>query len=437
MHSFKVKTINLFTAAFLTMFFVLGFISFAPILVAFALYCLANRRVHFGDIRRAGIPALGAIFLVAVLSTITLSPYPFSAWNTGKDLYFFFAPILMLILGLTFINSPSDFERILTTAVKIFTIISIMLFSDFLFSGGVFNISLEARYSYGLDSTASTLALLLIISLRPTLAALAARSTLSALAILNLALIIASLSRVNISITFISLVFVYSHNRLIQSAVFVGTMFVIAAPLLQLSYIAPTGSTSGDFSFLGKLQNSLQEFRISNYSDLGDINENWRGYEAYLGIEQVQQVGGWANLIGVGFGSFARGPFVDKLTLIPYFHNGFVTIFLKSGTLGIAFFTIFSGKLYMVSRLAFLQARSNSDQRVTCAALIIFLFTNSMLMRTLTTHGVYYAKTTLELFFIGLSIYVIGRLQRDRARVLRFCEDESHLEPQTAAKAER
>jgi len=114
--SINIKIVNVLTATFVTMSFFLDFISFAAVLIVFALYRIATRTIYLGDIGRAGIPAIAAIFVVGLMSTLALSPYPFSAWDVGKDLYLFLAPILMLVLGLTFIKTPPDFERVLTTS---------------------------------------------------------------------------------------------------------------------------------------------------------------------------------------------------------------------------------------------------------------------------------------------------------------------------------
>lgn len=435
MLSFKIKKLTISVVLFLTAFFFFGFIGFAAILTVFFLYRLVKRSVNTGDIRRAGVPTLTAIFLVGLFSTATLSPYPFSAWNIGKDVYFFLAPVMMLMLGLTFLNNSSDFERTLKTAVYTLTIISIFQFSDFLLGGGIFNISLENRYEYRMDSTAATVALLLIVSLRPTLKSLLGNTQLSAAAILNLLLIIASLSRVNLIIAIFALVFVFLHIRPLRIAMFVAILFMIAAPVLPLPVMVSGGAISDGSSFFDKVLNSLQEFRISDYSNWSEINKNWRGYEAFLGVDQVFSVGGWANYFGVGFGSFATGPFEGKLEQIPFFHNGFITIFLKSGALGIAIFSMFAGKLYLTSRAAFLHGRSISDPRIVRAGLLIFLLTSSMLLRTLSTHGVYYSRTTIELFFIGLSIYFIFDLRRKNVVTKRFREDDSLFVSQKLPRA--
>lgn len=435
MPSFRIKRLSVSVALFVVSFFYLEFVGFAAILIIFFLHRLANFSVNTGDFRATGIPALSAILLVGLFSTAALSPYLFSSWNIGKDIYFFLAPIMMLVLGLTFISNSSDFERVLKTAANTLTIISIFQFSDFLLGGGMFNISLETRYEYRMDSMAASLALLLIISLRPTLKSLLGSTQLSVTAVINLLMIVASLSRVNLSITFIALFFVFSHSRLLRGTMFVAILFIVAAPFLQIPVAVPGSAVSDGSSFFYKVLNSLQEFRVSSYDDFAEINENWRGYEAFLGMDEVLNVGGWANLIGVGFGSYATGPFENKLEQIPFFHNGFITIFLKSGALGIAMISMFFVKLYLTSRTAILQGRSISEPRIFQAGLLIFLLTSSMLTRTLSTHGVYYSRTTLELFFIGLSIYVIRDLRRKNVVANSFRKDDSHFGARVLPKA--
>ena len=427
MPSLKIKRISISVALFFTSFFYLGFIGFAAIFIAFFLYRIAKHSVNTNNIRRAGIPELSAVFLLGLFSTATLSPYPFSMWNVGKDIYFFLAPIMMLIMGLSFLRDSSDFERVLKTAAYTLTIISILQFSDFLLGGDIFGVSLENRYNYRMDSTAASLALILIICLKPNFKSLLGSAQLSAAAILNLLLIVISLSRVNLAITLIALVFVYSHSKILRTATFAAIIFLTAAPLLQIPVFTPVGAASDNPSFFSKLLGSLQEYRISDYSDFVAVNENWRGYEAFLGIEQVTNVGGAANIIGVGFGSFAIGPFEGKLEEIPFFHNGFVTIFLKSGALGIGIFSLFLARLYVISRATFVMGRTVSDPRIVNAGILIFILTSSIVFRTLTTHGVYYSRTLIELFFIGLSIYFISDLRRAILEAKRRRKDDIHL----------
>lgn len=423
----KIKRLGVLLVFFLTSYFNFGFISFASILIIFCLYRLQCAQLNIGDIRAVGIPALTVIFLLGLVSTAAISPYTLSTWNIGKDLYFFLAPIMMLILGLTFMNNFFDFENFLKTSAMTLTIISILQFSDFLFGAGLFNASLDARYEYGLDSTASTLALIVIISLRPTLKSLIGSTQLSVAAVVNILLILASLSRVNIGISFISLVFVFSHSRLLRASIFVAILILISTPLLQIPMIFPQGTLGDSASFFNKVLNSLQDIRMSNYFEMSDINENWRGYEAFLGVDKVLSVGGWATLIGLGFGSFVEGPFSGKLEQIPFFHNGFITIFFKSGALGIFIFSLFVAKLYLTSRAAILHGRSTSNPRIVNAGILLFLLISSVLFRTLATHGVYYSRPPLELFFIGLTIYVIRNSQWKNLMASRLHKEERNF----------
>lgn len=435
MSNLKIRKFNVSVALFMASFFYLHFIGFAAILILFFLYQLKNRSMNLVDIRRAGIPALAIILLIGLISTATLSPYSFSTWNFGKDIYFFLAPIMMLMLGLTIIKDSSGYELVLKTSVITLTIISIIQFSDFLLTGKIFNASLETRYEYGMESTAATLALLLIISLRPSIKLLFGSAQLLTAVILNLLMIAVSMSRVNIAIAFIALTFLFSHTRILRATVLIAVSFLVAAPLFQIPLNVAGGSAIDASSFFNKILNSLQEIRISDYSELSEINENWRGYEAFLGVNEVLSVGGWANFIGLGFGSFAAGPFEGKLEQIPFFHNGFITIFLKSGILGIAVFSFFVKKLYTSSRVAFLHGRSISDPRIVSAGLLIILLTTSILLRTLSTHGIYYSRTTLELFFIGLSIYVIRDLLRKNAVAINLRKDGGDFESRMLPKA--
>lgn len=401
-------------AALLSVAYVfVGFLGFAGILLALFFYLIANRPPRGVALRMAGLPALLAIFVIGAVSTLTLSPFPFSAWNVVKDTYFFIAPVLLLASGVLFLRSVRDFSHVYRASVLALTISSVIIYSDFLFVGGLTNISLQSRYTYGLDSSASILALILTLSFHPTLRSLLRSRSTTCLVLLNLFLIIASLSRINIAITVVSLFFVYSPVRWTRGLTIAIVLLLTLVPLLQITSSATTPVSLDSARFLDKLVGSFEEFRISDYSGLSDINKNWRGYEAYLGMQQVEQVGGIAHLFGVGFGSYVVGPFENKLQNIPFFHNGFVTIYLKAGLLGLMALAFFVFRLYRLAQAAGYEARRNGDLRSTRASVMIALLTNAVLLQTLAAHGIYYSKTTFELFFIGMAIYSLQQARRD------------------------
>lgn len=401
------STINKYSAyasAFAMSYIFLEFIPFAAILTVSFIYFALKRRPNKAMIKVAGIFSLVAIFLIATLSTLVISPYQFSAWNLGKDVYYFIAPVLLFFVGLTFLKPGTDFTPILKTLIYVLTGASIVIFSDFLFGAGIASVSLENRYSYALDSRASTLAVLLILAIRPTPSLLLNNSRFILLLLVNLLLIFISLSRIDIVIALLSLFLVYSNSRWIRLAIISTVLLLTVEPFLQILPQGSTRSTSEIAGFFTKILSSLNEVRVSDYADMQEINANWRGYEAFIGIQEVEKAGGFARIIGVGFGSFAAGPFEGKLQEIPFFHNGYVTIYLKAGFMGLAAFGLLIYKLYRLALFGNREARQTSDPRVATAALVIYLLTTSILLKTLAVHGIYYSKTTIELFLIGMAI---------------------------------
>lgn len=413
MPALRIKKINVFTAVFIPAFLFAGFLPLAAIIVTLFSYLVAMRPPSVAAIKASGVPALFAIFLIASVSTLALNAFPFSPWNTSKDAYFFIAPVLLLVSGLTLFRSEIDFSSVVRTAVNVLSLSSVIIYFDFLVSGGLASVSLESRYYNALDSSASTLALLLIVSLHPTASSLLRNKKYSSLLLFNLLLVFASLSRVDIAVTLISLFFVYAKSKWAGRLTIFAVLFLIVAPVTQVEQLVTMRVGSGNASFFDKLLRSFEEFRISDYSSAASINNNWRGYEAYLGVLQVERVGGIARFIGVGFGSYVEGPFEDKLNQIPFFHNGFVTIYFKAGFLGLSAFAFFIFKLFRLAGAASHESRRTGNPRIKSASVMIYLLTIAILLNTLAVHGVYYSKTTLELFFIALAICSLQLTKRN------------------------
>ncbi len=77
-----------------------------------------------------------------------------------------------------------------------------------------------------------------------------------------------------------------------------------------------------------------------NAEDWVDFNDNYRSYENILTIRQVSNKGTAAVIFGEGLGSkidLKREVWLQTsmMRYIPFLHNGFMTVFLKSGLLGL------------------------------------------------------------------------------------------------------
>lgn len=111
----------------------------------------------------------------------------------------------------------------------------------------------------------------------------------------------------------------------------------------------PQRSGKGIEAFLFKIKNApIEPFKTKiNKDDWKDFNDNYRSYENILTVKQVLNDGELTAFFGKGLGATINlgrkvwtndGEFIQY---IPILHNGFATVFLKSGIFGLIFLFIF------------------------------------------------------------------------------------------------
>lgn len=107
----------------------------------------------------------------------------------------------------------------------------------------------------------------------------------------------------------------------------------------------PKRNGDGMEAFLYKLKVApIEAFKTQiNRNDWRDFNDNYRSYENIMTVRQVSREGTMAVLFGDGLGS--KIDLKQKVLLgdieqryISILHNGFMTVFLKSGLVGVTFF---------------------------------------------------------------------------------------------------
>ncbi|HQX04016.1 MAG TPA: hypothetical protein P5188_08310 [Flavobacterium sp.] len=104
----------------------------------------------------------------------------------------------------------------------------------------------------------------------------------------------------------------------------------------------PNRGAKGFEAFLFKIKNApIEPFKTKiDVTNWKDFNDNYRSYENILTIRQVGNAGVQDILIGQGLGSsidLKKEVWLQSsyMRYIPFLHNGFMTIFLKSGLLGV------------------------------------------------------------------------------------------------------
>ena len=163
---------------------------------------------------------------------------------------------------------------------------------------------------------------------------------------------------------------------------------------------------SSDTNLLTKFFSSFSEISISGQnSDQGLITKNWRGFEAFLGISNYINGSITEIFFGKGLGSYAIVPYgsfsqeIEGLSNIIFFHNGFITVLLKSGLIGFLLFIKFLFSI--LKRLIKL-----SDKSLKILSLNILLI---LLITTLTSHGIYKSSLSVPLIIsLGLVFKLIS-----------------------------
>jgi hypothetical protein len=111
----------------------------------------------------------------------------------------------------------------------------------------------------------------------------------------------------------------------------------------------PKRSGKGIEAFFYKIKNApIEPFKTKiNKDDWKDFNDNYRSYENILTVKQVTSQGIGAIFFGKGLGATInlgreiRTNDGELVQYIPVLHNGFATVFLKSGLFGLIFIFAF------------------------------------------------------------------------------------------------
>ena len=164
-------------------------------------------------------------------------------------------------------------------------------------------------------------------------------------------------------------------------------------------------------NFLEKVSNSASEILVRNYDTAQDINIYWRAQEAFLGLSKYLEGNNFQLIFGQGFGSYASasGIFNDKLQVIPFFHNGFITILLKSGVVGLLMFFAF---LFSLVKLSFNSLKTDNKKSSYYYMLIIQGVVIILIFQTLFVMGIYTPDVSIMLMVL------IGAIIKEKKTII-------------------
>lgn len=142
----------------------------------------------------------------------------------------------------------------------------------------------------------------------------------------------------------------YPKNRRIFSAI-----IIIAVLFTSLSLLAAANPSNILLrTFIEKFQRSSEEVfwnaEANATATMRDIQNNWRGYEAYQGLMKFREGTNAQQFFGYGFGALVDlGIYMllgaVEYDQVPFLHNGYVYLLVKCGIIGVVFYLLF---LYLI-----------------------------------------------------------------------------------------
>lgn len=271
--------------------------------------------------------------------------YEYKPYNIIRDFAYLLKPILGLLIGyqITKKHLKNPLQTALEAGVVIAIVHLFIVFYCFLFLG-VRNIHV-LREMAGYFSDYEIYALILIIFNKELEINLSLKNKVMFILLLAIssAFYLSRTNFIQFVILFIALkgYFVWNKRTLsVLLTIFFGTAVFYGTIL----YINPKRNAPGIEAFLYKIKIApIEPFKTSiNVDDWKDFNDNYRSLENILTVKESLKKDKINIVFGQGLGSVVdirREVLLDNV-MIRYssiLHNGFMTVYLKSGILGVLF----------------------------------------------------------------------------------------------------
>lgn len=287
-----------------------------------------------------------------ILGTITLIGTNNLPRDILRDYLYFLNPIIVLALGYILIIRIKDIKKVFNTVVLVGVIMACVHLWKFISNPLIFSLSLpQIRAEAGTGYSIVLIALLFLIFNKKFNLQIFNNNKL----ILFLSFVVCfmsfalSLSRTLI-LTFLVVYLVVNIKRpqrkVFQTTHLKASLSVFALLIVMFAgyFFYPEEIAN---QLINKMTKSIEEISTSNENwDWQTINNNWRGYEAYMAFEQFKDASLAEKLIGQGFGTNVNtGVSInlggEMFSEVPILHNGYMYILTKTGIVGVVLYLIF------------------------------------------------------------------------------------------------
>jgi hypothetical protein len=317
----------------------------SPFIVLLGLSILA-----FGKIQRSYLKVVWPLFAVLVIGFIGISSHELN--HILRDVSFALTPISLISMGYWIAGNKGIWPLILKVMVLYGFVLAVIHLSSFVLNPVIFTAgSMEVRKVLGGTGELVVLAFVLGLfqkDIKRTALFLGLLPRFIVMPVL-LASIVLSFSRTHLMV---AIILCFSLLGWVSR---INRRFVLAITLIMLGYIAfavvtPENETG---TFRSKIVRSVTEVAVSDYLDMSDIQNNWRGFETYKAVETYLSGNTQQYVLGQGFGALVDLGFYMPLggegdvsfRYVPITHNGYVYILVKVGLLGLVCYAYFYVKV--------------------------------------------------------------------------------------------
>lgn len=288
--------------------------------------------------------------VVMIVGSFTLFFYESTLYEIIRDITYLVKPIIGIILGYQLCRSTSmkPMNTIVNVGLFIAIIHLILIFYNAIIHK-VININVLREYS-GYFSDYEVYALIIVIFHKEFEIFLSPKRFWLLFIIIGISSFL-YLSRANFiqfALFYMALKGYFTLNKktVIILATFVSLTLIGYAIIYNNNY---SRHGKGLEALMYKIKNApIEAFKTKvDKDDWQDFNDNFRSYENILTVKQVSQEGTFAIIAGKGFGAtidLGRKVRTNDATYVSreaILHNAFMTVFLKSGLIGVFFMVYF------------------------------------------------------------------------------------------------
>ncbi len=354
-----------------------------------------------------------AILIVAFISWFY---YDNTIYEVIRDITYLLKPILGLLVGYQLCRSAN--MKVIQTIIYVGVIIAVIHLGLIFYSAvihRIFNIN-ELRKYTGYFSDFEVYAFILALFHKKFQVTLSKKRASLLISVIGISSIL-YFSRANFIQAIIFYMVLKGYFNLNKRTILILISFfsfvIIGYTVVYNMNLSRNGK--GLEALLYKIKNApIEAFKAKvDKDDWKDFNDNYRAYENMLTMRVMKNEGFWGMVRGKGLGSdipLGQKLFTNDgtvLTRVSILHNAFMTVFLKSGFIGI-FFMLYFLRLLLIQRKT--KNEYINNLRLVLFATAVYLFFDNWVLLGL------YLKTESKSVIIGFILcYVEYQIKQQKA----------------------